>query len=87
MSDQHIIAIDSRAMRAFTTRQHQVAVLIAAGCSNDEVAVRLGISAATAKKHSDALRHKLGVLRRRQIPLAYLELTGIDLFRVEREAS
>jgi ATP/maltotriose-dependent transcriptional regulator MalT len=58
-----------------------VATLIAAGCSNAEVATRLGISAATAKKHADALRYKLGVARRRQIPRAYLERTGVDLLR------
>ena len=69
----------------FTTRQHQVAALIAAGCSNDEVASELGISTATAKKHADTLRHKLGVSRRRQIPFAYREATGIDLLNVQPE--
>ena len=53
-------------------------MLIAAGCSNDEVAARLGISPRTAKAHCDVLRQKLGVKRRRQIPIAYRLLTGDD---------
>ena len=61
-----------------TERQRQVVALIAAGCSNDEVGERLGISPRTAKAHSDALRQKLGVSRRRQIPVAYLTKTGRD---------
>jgi ATP/maltotriose-dependent transcriptional regulator MalT len=61
-----------------TDRQRQVVALIAVGCSNEEVAKRLEISPRTAKAHSDALRHKLGVSRRRQIPAAYRMLTGDD---------
>ena len=52
----------------FTERQRQVVQLIAAGCSNVEIAERLGVSPRTAKAHSDVLRTKLGVSRRRQIP-------------------
>jgi ATP/maltotriose-dependent transcriptional regulator MalT len=52
--------------------------LIAAGCSNEEAAHRLGISPRTAKAHSDVLRQKLGCSRRRQIPSAYRRLTGRD---------
>jgi ATP/maltotriose-dependent transcriptional regulator MalT len=63
---------------SITQRQRQVVELIAAGCSNEEVGERLGISPRTAKAHSDALRHKLGVARRRQIPVAYRSLTGAD---------
>ena len=40
--------------------------------------MRLGISPRTAKAHSDALRQKLGVPRRRQIPAAYRARTGDD---------
>jgi ATP/maltotriose-dependent transcriptional regulator MalT len=61
-----------------TERQRQVVELIAAGCSNEEVGERLGISPRTAKAHSDVLRQKLGVSRRRQIPVAYRSLTGAD---------
>lgn len=61
-----------------TDRQRQVVELIAAGCSNQEVGARLGISPRTAKAHCDVLRQKLGVPRRRQIPVAYRTLTGDD---------
>jgi len=61
-----------------TPRQREVVALIAAGCSNDEVGLRLGISPRTAKAHCDVLRQKLGVQRRRQIPIAYRLLTGED---------
>ena len=63
---------------AITERQREIVALIAAGCSNDEVGARLGISPRTAKAHSDVLRQKLGVRRRRQIPIAYRLLTGED---------
>jgi DNA-binding CsgD family transcriptional regulator len=66
------------ALPTLTDRQREVVRLIAAGCSNDEVGSRLGISPRTAKAHCDVLRQKLGVSRRRQIPLAYRELTGDD---------
>ena len=61
-----------------TERQRQVVELIAAGCSNEEIGERLGISPRTAKAHCDVLRQKLGVARRRQIPVAYRLLTGDD---------
>ena len=61
-----------------TERQRQVVELIAAGCSNEEVGERLGISPRTVKAHCDTLRQKLGVARRRQIPVAYRALTGSD---------
>jgi DNA-binding CsgD family transcriptional regulator len=62
----------------FTERQRQVVHLIARGCSNVEIADRLGISPRTAKAHSDTLRIKLGVARRRQIPAAFRDATGED---------
>ena len=61
-----------------TDRQRQVVELIALGYSNDEVGLALGISPRTAKAHSDALRQKLGVSRRRHIPAAYRARTGRD---------
>src|SRR5215210_3786321 len=61
-----------------TGRQREVVELIAAGLSNEEVGERLGISPRTAKAHSDVLRQKLGVARRRQIPIAFRLLTGED---------
>jgi DNA-binding CsgD family transcriptional regulator len=61
-----------------TLRQRQVIELIAQGLSDEEVGFQLGISPRTAKAHSDALRQKLGVPRRRQIPVAFRLLTGED---------
>lgn len=61
-----------------TDRQRAVIVLIAEGYSNDEVSERLGISPRTVKAHCDVLRQKLGVRRRRQLPIAYRSLTGDD---------
>ena len=69
--------LTARSLR-ITERQREVVELIAAGMSNDEVGERLGISPRTAKAHCDVLRHKLGVSRRRQIPVAYRLLTGED---------
>jgi ATP/maltotriose-dependent transcriptional regulator MalT len=63
---------------SITPRQREVIELIAAGCSNEEVGERLGISPRTAKAHCDVLRQKLGVARRRQIPVAFRLLTGED---------
>ena len=63
---------------SITDRQREVIALIAAGCSNDEVSERLGISPRTVKAHCDVLRQKLGVRRRRQLPIAYRTLTGED---------
>jgi ATP/maltotriose-dependent transcriptional regulator MalT len=73
-----MVAMVTNEAPAITERQRQVVELIAAGCSNDEIGNRLGISPRTAKAHSDALRHKLGVSRRRQIPAAYRARTGRD---------
>jgi DNA-binding CsgD family transcriptional regulator len=65
----------------FTERQRQIVELLAAGLSNDELGERLGISPRTAKAHCDALRAKLGVNKRRQIPVAYRIVTGDDPLR------
>jgi DNA-binding CsgD family transcriptional regulator len=71
---------------SITKRQRQVIQLIAAGRSNEEVGRELGISPRTAKAHCDTLRLKLGVKRRRQIPLAYRLQTGDDP-RLQRASS
>jgi ATP/maltotriose-dependent transcriptional regulator MalT len=63
---------------SITDRQRQVVELIAAGYSNEEIGEQLGISPRTVKAHCDVLRQKLGVARRRQIPVAYRLLTGED---------
>jgi ATP/maltotriose-dependent transcriptional regulator MalT len=63
---------------AITERQRQVVELVAAGLSNQEIGEQLQISPRTVKAHCDVLRQKLGVSRRRQIPVAYRLLTGQD---------
>lgn len=73
------------AQAGLTERQLQIVELIAQGCSNEEVGTRLGISPRTAKAHSDALRQKLGVPRRRQIPAAFRALTGEDPLALAHE--
>jgi DNA-binding CsgD family transcriptional regulator len=70
--------VNTRFKQTFTERQRQVVELIAAGCSNEEIGYRLGLSARTAKAHCDVLRRKLGVPRRRYIPAAYRLMTGED---------
>ena len=72
---------DMQALRdpsTITERQLEVIRAIAQGLSNEELSLELGISPRTAKAHCDVLRQKLGVPRRRQIPLAYRLLTGED---------
>jgi DNA-binding CsgD family transcriptional regulator len=54
----------------FTPRQQQIIQSIADGLTEQEIARELGISPRTVRMHSDALRLKLGVPRRRQIPHA-----------------
>ena len=68
----------TKTLPAITDRQTQVVELIAAGYSNEEIGQQLGISPRTVKAHCDILRQKLGVARRRQIPVAYRSLTGRD---------
>jgi len=68
----------TRKLPALTERQTQVVELIAAGYSNEEIGRQLGISPRTVKAHSDILRQKLGIAKRRQIPVAYRLLTGRD---------
>ena len=73
------------AQNGLTERQLQIVELIAQGCSNEEVGTKLGISPRTAKAHSDALRQKLGVPRRRHIPAAFRALTGEDPLALAHE--
>lgn len=84
---RHMYEIPTAAPPEITPRQREVVALIAAGCSNDEVAERLQIAPRTAKAHSDVLRRKLGVPRRRQIPVAYRMLTGEDPLQAALDSS
>jgi DNA-binding CsgD family transcriptional regulator len=65
-----------RRVRTLTPRQEEVARLILAGLTNDEIALRLHISPRTARAHADALKERLGVTRRRHIAAAYIALLG-----------
>ena len=65
-------------MLNLSPRQKEVLALLAEGFTDDEIGERLGISPRTAKAHTDVLRQKLRVARRRQIPMAYRALTGDD---------
>ena len=80
MEAAHLYAVDAPEPAeepALTPRQHQVLALIAQGLSNEEIGATLGISPRTVRAHSDLLRMKLGVSRRR-LPFAYRRLTGRD---------
>ena len=63
-----------------SARQHEVARCVAEGMTDSEIAAKLGISPRTARMHCDALRARLGVERRRQIPYAYRSMIGVDPF-------
>ncbi|RKR86594.1 regulatory LuxR family protein [Micromonospora pisi] len=60
-----------------TPRQEQIALLVAAGSTNVEVATRLVISTHTVKHHLRGVFHKLGVASRRELrsTLAYHDTT------------
>ena len=59
-----------------TDRQRAIAYGIERGLTNDEIAKELGISPRTVKAHSDAIKLKLGVKKRRHIPPALREREG-----------
>jgi DNA-binding CsgD family transcriptional regulator len=50
-----------------TAREREVAVLVAAGSTNAEIADRLRISRRTVEKHVDNIRHKLGAISRAKL--------------------
>nr|WP_202513041.1 response regulator transcription factor [Streptomyces sp. SID3343] len=59
-------------VETLTEREREVMGLVAAGLSNDEIAVRLGLSPATAKTHVSRILTKTGVRDRAQlVVLAY----------------
>ena len=70
-----------------TAREREVLEQIASGASNRETGRDLGISPRTAKAHCDVLRQKLGVPRRRQIPVAFRLLTGEDPLATRLESA
>lgn len=54
-----------------TPRQLQVLVLVLLGYTNQDIAVRLGISGCTARDHVSALLKKSGVRNRLQLVALY----------------
>lgn len=73
--------VDATAMRApsrqapgtLTEREREVAVLVAQGLANSEIADRLGIGAATVKTHVSTLLEKFQVKNRVQLAVAVAE--------------
>jgi DNA-binding CsgD family transcriptional regulator len=56
-----------------TAREAETVDLVAAGCSNREIAKRLGVTESTVKKHVSAALTKLRVSSRTQLTLAWLD--------------
>jgi DNA-binding NarL/FixJ family response regulator len=71
------IAIRQDAPIRLSSRQSQVLSLIVDGLTDAEAAELLGISPRTVRMHADVLRVKLGVSRRRQLPLAYRRMRSL----------
>jgi DNA-binding NarL/FixJ family response regulator len=59
-------------MDQLTPREYQVAMLVARGLSNGEMAHQLGISLGTVKLHMHRVIHKLGVKSRSEAMLMIL---------------
>ncbi|SDY62910.1 alpha/beta fold hydrolase [Herbiconiux ginsengi] len=69
-----------RAARAstgvLTARQKEVAALVSRGCSNREIAARLGIDERSAEGHVERIRLRLGFRSRAQIAAWYVAQAG-----------
>ena len=80
---KHGLALPSKPYvikRPITQRQLEIIGFLAAGLTNEQIAYKLGIRARTVKAHCDILRMKLGVVKRREIPFAYMTKTGKNPF-------
>lgn len=71
----------------FTDRQLEALTLIARGFTNEEIGEALGVAPRTAKAYCDLFRQRLGVEKRRQIPEAYMRLTGINPYPTVEKAA
>jgi DNA-binding NarL/FixJ family response regulator len=60
-------------LEALTAREREVVALVATGLSNDEIAVKLYVSPATAKTHAARAMGKLGAHDRAQLVVAAYE--------------
>lgn len=63
-------------MRPFTPRQVQLVEGLARGLTHRQIAGELGLSPRTIKGYCDVLRSRLGVASAREIPEAYMAVTG-----------
>jgi pimeloyl-ACP methyl ester carboxylesterase len=62
-----------RPANALTTRQYEVAGLVSQGCTNRDIAARLGIDERSAEGHVERIRLRLGFRSRAQIAAWYAE--------------
>jgi DNA-binding CsgD family transcriptional regulator len=58
---------------AITARQREVAALVSEGCTNREIATRLGIDERSAEGHVERIRLRLGFRSRAQIAAWYVD--------------
>jgi pimeloyl-ACP methyl ester carboxylesterase len=65
-----------RGAQALTPRQREVAELVSEGCTNREIANRLGIDERSAEGHVERIRLRLGVRSRAQIAAWYSSQVG-----------
>ncbi len=61
-----------RAPRTLTARQTEVAALVSDGCTNRDIATRLGIDERSAEGHVERIRLRLGFTSRAQIAAWYV---------------
>jgi DNA-binding CsgD family transcriptional regulator len=59
----------------FTPRQHQVAVLVSLGLTNDQIARRLGLTTRTVRKHVELLFARTGVRSRTELAVLWRQTT------------
>ena len=57
----------------FSPRERQIVSLLASGCSNQEIANRLGLRLQTVKNHLSRVYRKLGVPNRVQLAVLVLQ--------------
>lgn len=63
----------------FSPRERQIATLVANGCSNQEIANRLGLRLQTVKNHLSRIYRKLGVPNRVQLAVLVVHETQTAL--------
>jgi pimeloyl-ACP methyl ester carboxylesterase len=66
------LAAPPRRVDVLTSRQREVAGLVSEGCTNREIATRLGIDERSAEGHVERIRLRLGVRSRAQVAAWYV---------------